>query len=245
MAEEPASAIVILRIAVGSSNPSKIRAVQQALQRAVSRHDGDRNNHINKPAVKLEIQGFAVPSGVPDQPFGDDETKQGAQNRAQAAYQAYRRAANDNKAPHLAVGLEGGLEWLQAGSSDSNGNGGSLKQDLFCMAWMAIYGKREAISVDCLASTDTASYTGDRKPVFGLAKTALFPIPDAVAALVKEGVELGDADDRVFDRVKSKHGSGVVGILTDNLIDRSDYYEHAITLALMPWIRPDLYPDGN
>jgi len=258
--EQEDASPAVLRIAVGSSNPAKIRAVEQALQRAVRRHhDGASDtttDNTTRRTVQLEIQGFSVPSGVPDQPFGDDETKQGAQHRAQGAYQEYRRSNHgDNKAPHLAIGLEGGLEWLPAGSDDTSdadaaaadgsGNNSEHPQDLFCMAWMAVFGKRDAVTVDCLASADTASYSGDRKPVFGLAKTALFPIPNAVADLVKQGVELGDADDQVFQRVKSKHGSGVVGILTDNLIDRSAYYEHAITLALLPWIRPDLYPDGN
>ena len=252
-------AVTVLRIAVGSSNPAKIRAVEHAVRRAVLRATtvANTNSHHQEAAeaaVQLQIQGFDVPSGVPNQPFGDAETQQGAQHRAQAAYQAYRdRADNEShRAPHLAVGLEGGLEWLNtSASSNSNGSNNNdtttnTKQDLFCMAWMAVYGKRDAVTVEALASAaDTTTYSGDRKPVYGLAKTALFAIPDAVAALVKEGVELGEADDRVFDRVKSKHGSGTVGILTDGLVDRSAYYEHALLLALTPWIRPDLYPDGN
>jgi len=57
-------------------------------------------------------------------------------------------------------------------------------------------------------------------------------------------MELGDADDALFNRVNGKHGSGTVGILTDGLVDRSYYYEHALLMALTPWIRPDLYPEG-
>lgn len=70
-------------------------------------------------------------------------------------------------------------------------------------------------------------------------------MPKEITRLViHEGMELGDADDRVFGRVRSKHGSGTVGILTNHLIDRSAYYEHALQLALIPWIRPDMYPHG-
>jgi hypothetical protein len=53
----------VLRVALGSQNPCKVDAVQQALQNAIglsSSLDFD-----------LDIQGFSVPSGVPDQPFGD------------------------------------------------------------------------------------------------------------------------------------------------------------------------------
>ena len=62
--------------------------------------------------------------------------------------------------------------------------------------------------------------------------------------LVKQGLELGHADDKVFNRVNSKQGSGTVGILSNYVIDRSAYYEHALVLALVPWIRPDVYPHG-
>lgn len=211
----------ILRIAVGSSNPSKKRAVEQAFRSAVR----------DKP-ILLDIQGFQVESGVSDQPYGDDETKAGAQNRAKAAYHAYRHA-NNLTWPHIAVGMEGGLEWI------ANGNKSSSK--LFCMAWMALYGKREATSVDAFAGENIESYVGDKKPICSVAKTALFVLPDEVTKLVKQNVELGDATDIVFEKTRSKHGMGTVGILTDGLIDRSGYYDHAILLALIPWIRPDLY----
>ena len=80
------------------------------------------------------------------------------------------------------------------------------------------------------------------KQSWGLAKTAAFSLPHKVCELVRGGLELGDADDQVFSRVNGKHGSGTVGILTNGLIDRSHYYEHALQLAMIPWIRPDVYP---
>lgn len=218
--------VQIVHVAVGSSNPSKVQAVERAFRRAISRA---------VVPVDIEIQGFDVESDVPNQPFGDDETRTGAKNRAKAAYRAYL-VAND-RSPHIAVGMEGGLEW-----SDVDAD---AKTNLYCIAWMALYGRRVAVTIEAFASSDTESYTGDKKPIFGLAKAATFPIPDSITALIKEGVELGDADDQVFQRVKSKHKSGTVGVLTDGLIDRSSYYEHAILLALTPWIRPNLYPEGN
>lgn len=224
--------IVLVRVAVGSLNPSKIRAVEQALRRAAAALKSSPQLEI----FDIDIQGFQVESGVPDQPFGDAETRTGAKNRAEAAYRAYRLA--NKVAPHIAIGMEGGLEWSSDVAEEK-------KNNLYCMAWMALYGQRTAAAVQAFASSETESYVGDKKPIFGLAKTAMFPIPDAITALVKDGVELGDADDLVFQRVKSKHKSGTVGILTDGLIDRSAYYEHAILLALTPWIRPSLFPDGN
>lgn len=218
-----------LRVAVGSGNPSKLKAVENALKRA-----------LGPAKVRLDLQGFDVASGVDHQPFGDAETKAGAKNRARAAYVAYRK--KERLAPHLAVGLEGGLEWHSL--PPSNGNG-KKNQHLFCMAYMAIYGKRTGFVIDLFAAPDTKTYTGDKKPVYGVSKTASFAMPPAIKKLiVDEGLELGDADDRFFKRVKSKHGSGTVGILTNGVIDRAEYYEHALLLALTPWIRADCFPDG-
>ncbi len=75
----------------------------------------------------------------------------------------------------------------------------------------------------------------------GKAKTATFPLPSKISKLIKEGYELGDADDIVFKRSNSKQQNGAVGILTNNLIDRTEYYVHAIILALIPFTNTKLY----
>ena len=63
-------------------------------------------------------------------------------------------------------------------------------------------------------------------------------LPPAFVQLVQEGVELGDANDRVFMRTGSKHTDGAVGILTHGLKDRTEYYQHALVLALIPVVNP-------
>ncbi len=75
----------------------------------------------------------------------------------------------------------------------------------------------------------------------GKAKTATFYLPDAVAALVKEGKELGEADDIIFNQHNSKQAGGAIGILTKNVIDRTQYYAEAVVLALIPFKNTDLY----
>lgn len=253
------------RVAVGSSNPAKISAVEEALRRK-GFHSNDETNAATATVgtsaaihgVEYDMQGFSVESGVHDQPFGDKDTRKGAKNRAKAAYSAYWKL--HGRPPHFAVGMEGGLEWIADNDDDeddddnndnNNDNNGNYidkgeNKTLYCMAWMAIYGRRQALTVDLFASEDAQSYFGDKKPIFGLAKTASFPLPPAITKLIKEeGLELGDADDQFFDRVNSKHGSGTVGILTNGRVDRAAYYEHALLLALTPWIRPDIYPHGS
>ena len=86
MAEAPAP----LRVAVGSKNPVKLAAVRQAFFRAF-------------PDRPLVCVGHDVPSGVPDQPWGRDETQSGALQRARGACMAETGA-------DYAVGIEGGVE---------------------------------------------------------------------------------------------------------------------------------------
>lgn len=75
----------------------------------------------------------------------------------------------------------------------------------------------------------------------GRSRTATFTLPEEVAALVRQGVELGLADDEVFGRSDSKRQDGSVGLLTGGVIDRTAYYAHAVALALIPFRQPDLH----
>jgi inosine/xanthosine triphosphatase len=75
----------------------------------------------------------------------------------------------------------------------------------------------------------------------GWSKSASFFLPQKVAELVRQGMELGHADDQVFGRNNSKQANGAVGILTSDAIDREELYTHAVLLALIPFINPTLY----
>lgn len=76
----------------------------------------------------------------------------------------------------------------------------------------------------------------------GQARSAAFALPESVAALVRGGMELGDADDKLFGTKDSKRAVGAVGLLTGNIITRETLYTPAVQLALIPFIRPELYP---
>ncbi len=69
----------------------------------------------------------------------------------------------------------------------------------------------------------------------GQSRSATFPLPPAVAKLVRGGLELGEADDRIFGRTQSKQEEGAVGLLTDKAIDRTRLYEQAVALAFIPF----------
>jgi inosine/xanthosine triphosphatase len=72
----------------------------------------------------------------------------------------------------------------------------------------------------------------------GTGGSLAMPLPPAVAELVRGGLELGDAMDRVAGTRDVKRGAGAVGLLTAGLIDRQRAYETLITYALAPFLRP-------
>src|SRR3954470_8175717 len=107
------------RITVGSKNPVKLAAVRAVVVRLVD---------------AVTVEAVAVPSGVPDQPFGDEETIRGAIERA--------RAARERLDADYGVGLEGGVVEMGDGTmrtcawaavvsrSGRHGVGGSLAMPL-------------------------------------------------------------------------------------------------------------------
>ena len=217
-----------IRVAVGSTNPCKLEAVRLALERMV---------HAVRPeeVVEIQLHGFSVPSGVSDQPVGDTETRDGARNRATAAFQQYLEEKGEE--PHFSVGLEGGIR-IEEGCSRKD------EDTYFCMAWMCVMGRRtEEVLKRCCSIESCASVVRDLSNDIYCSEvpTAAFALPPAVQHKMKEGMELGEADDLVFGRQNGGQSSGTVGLLTCHLIDRSKYYEHAIILALIPWMKPHLY----
>ena len=79
----------------------------------------------------------------------------------------------------------------------------------------------------------------------GKARTGTFFLPPAVAGLVRQGIELGEADDIVFGATNSKQQNGAIGLLTGDVIDRAALYEHAVVLALVAIRNPGLYAESR
>ena len=172
------------KIIIASKNPAKIKAVELAFSKVF-------------PKEIFEYEGVSVPSEVPDQPIGEEETLLGAENRVKNAKQKFEAS--------YWVGLEGGVAHNNT--------------QLEAFAWMVIR------SVD----------------MYGKGRTGSFFLPPKVAELVKSGMELGHADDQVFGQSNSKQKGGAVGLLTNNLLTRTTYYEQALILALIPFINKDHY----
>lgn len=105
--------------------------------------------------------------------------------------------------------------------------------------WIGIEGGIEEKNSDMKAFAWVVVKAKDGK--LGKARTGTFFLPFKVAELIKQGKELGEADDIVFGRINSKQENGAVGILTDNVVDRTKYYTEAVVLSLIPFKNSQLY----
>jgi inosine/xanthosine triphosphatase len=75
----------------------------------------------------------------------------------------------------------------------------------------------------------------------GQSRTGTFYLPPAVADLLRRGKELGEASDIVFGTADSKRAGGAIGLLSDHALDRTQLYEQAVILALVPFKHAGLY----
>lgn len=78
----------------------------------------------------------------------------------------------------------------------------------------------------------------------GQSRTGTFYLPPRVTELMRQGKELGEANDLVFGTSNSKQHGGAIGLLSGDVVDRTQLYEHAVILALVPFKHPRLYIDG-
>lgn len=151
---EPDTPLATLRhVAVGSTNPVKVAAARAVLARIA-------------PAV--QVVGVAVASGVPDQPWGDEETIRGATGRARGALAARRQAGAE-----LGVGFEGGVvdqgdggvrscAWAAVVAPDGTlGVGGSLAMPLPpAVARRLRAGEELGHAIDALTGTTGTKHGG-------------------------------------------------------------------------------------
>ena len=140
-------------VAVGSTNPVKVAAAQAVLARAF-------------PACT--VRGVAIASGVPDQPWGDAETRAGAAARARGAL-----ATLDHRPTALGIGFEGGVvededgalrtcAWAAVATPDGRVHlGGSLAMPLPpSVAQRLRAGEELGLAVDAMLGTTGTKHGG-------------------------------------------------------------------------------------
>jgi inosine/xanthosine triphosphatase len=161
------------------------------------------------------IVGAHTDSGVSRQPMSDHETFSGALTRA-------REALGKIPEAQFGVGIEGGAL--------------DTEQGMWAYAWVVVL-DREKDS----AKGPLNDHPNGHSARIGKGQTGRFLLPDAVARLVREGMELGDADDHFFGRENSKQKEGAIGILSDGRITRMTLYKPAVIFALLQFIHPEYY----
>lgn len=85
----------------------------------------------------------------------------------------------------------------------------------------------------------------DRQGRIGKGQSGRFLLPEPIAEMVRDGIELGEADDRFFGRSNSKQKDGAVGILSDGVVNRLDLYKPAVIFALLPFVHPEFYESAG
>ncbi|SEW06448.1 DUF84 family protein [Halobacterium jilantaiense] len=179
-----------MHVAVGSGNPVKRDAVQRALPDAT-------------------VDAVSVDSGVSEQPWGDDETIEGARTRAERAF---------GPEYDLGVGLEGGVCAVEHRETAGNASGGTASTerdgDLYLIMWAA--------------ATD-----GDRTEI---AAGPRLRLPGNVAARLRDGDELGPVMDDLLDTSGVAENQGAAGVLTAGMTDRTEALRTAVAGALGPFV---------
>jgi inosine/xanthosine triphosphatase len=105
--------------------------------------------------------------------------------------------------------------------------------------WVGIEGGIEDKNSDMHAFAWIAVINSDGKT--GKGKTGTFILPEKIAELIRQGKELGEADDIVFGYTNSKQKNGSIGILTGDVLTRAGFYSDAVIMALIPFKNPNLY----
>jgi inosine/xanthosine triphosphatase len=100
--------------------------------------------------------------------------------------------------------------------------------------WVGLEGGVEVIDEQLMAFAWMAIKGPNRK--IGEARSVTLPLPPAVKDLVDSGMELGDANDKVFSTINSKQGGGAYGLLTNGLYTRESIYTQTLIIALTPFV---------
>ncbi len=79
------------------------------------------------------------------------------------------------------------------------------------------------------------------KTRMGKSRTASIDLPLDSIKLVREGMELGHADEIVHKVSNSKQNMGTTGLLTNNAVNREAYYVQSVIFAFIPFLKTELY----
>ena len=205
-------------VAVGSTRPLKLRAVQDAIQSFGSMLD---------PGAHFDVRGVEVSSGVGHTPQSRRELMAGARGRVEALAGLARERGESSVCGGLPfaaqgkqvqpapwgylVGLEGGLDVVH--------ENGRRTAFLECWAFVSNAAGRES---------------------WGHAGGVMLPAALA-AEVLDQGAELSSAIDAFAGMQGIRDAQGAWGVLTRNLITRQDVLRAAVINAFAPFFNAALY----
>jgi non-canonical (house-cleaning) NTP pyrophosphatase len=199
-------------IAVGSTRKPKLHAVSEALRQFA---------HLF-PDTEFELVGREVETGVSHTPSSSEELMRGARHRAEALTQI---AAKENQPWRYFVGLEGGLDVIQAhprpnGSSPVELAAATTNRRVFLEGW--------------------AYVTDGTRGHFG--RSGAIELPEALAhEVLDKGIELSVAVDRFAGAIGVRDNQGAWGVLSANLIARQEAFRVALVAAFAPFYNAKMY----
>ena len=177
-------------VAVGSSNPAKIKAVESALK---------------KLKIKASVRSCLVKTTVGPQPLSLKETLRGALERA---HNARALLSTD-----LGVGLESGIVSFPATIS------GYLNFQI------------------------CAIIDRDGRVTLGTSPGFEFPTQAVRKVISGEVAEFEVLMEKISGEKRIGEKYGAIGFLTRNVVTRQDLGEHAVIMALIPRLNPELYSE--
>lgn len=83
----------------------------------------------------------------------------------------------------------------------------------------------------------------DKYGNIGTAASVRIEMPKKIMILIDQGVELGQAADKFFERKNVKQKEGFFGLMTNNIISRTDAYIDGVVMALVRFIKTELFAD--
>ena len=159
---------------------------------------------------QVKVKGLEVDSGVSEQPRSDQETKTGAINRAKRALQKSQTKGQTVQAePPNIFRLGLGLE-------------GGVMHDEQGVMWSVVWGA-----------------VVDPQGLVFCAKGGGFKVPKIVADKIRQGGEMGPIMSKMFDGRDIRHKEGMIGVITNKFLDRTELYVPIAKTALGLWFGRD------
>ncbi len=85
----------------------------------------------------------------------------------------------------------------------------------------------------------------NKDQIQGRGRASTFFLPPAITKHIREGKELGEAADIVFNEHNLKQGQGTIGMMTEGYLNRTDYYLQPMLIALVPFKHPHLFREES